>query len=76
MKGGRETWAKVKKANLFPASPAVPERQTTHCPCKGALMWLRVHNIVLSSSATWPYSISRRKELSVHFWCAKFCYEY
>lgn len=34
MKGGRETWAKVKKANLFPASPAVPERQTTHCPYK------------------------------------------
>ena len=32
LKGGKETWAKVKKANLFPASPAVPERQTTHCP--------------------------------------------
>lgn len=29
-----KTWAKVKKANLFPASPAVPERQTTHCPYK------------------------------------------
>lgn len=31
VKSGRETWAKVKTANLFPVSPAVPERQTTHC---------------------------------------------
>lgn len=53
----RKTWAKVKKANLFPASPAVPERQTTHCPCRrgfhvvkgGWIAWCWAHQLLAYS---------------------------
>lgn len=46
-----KTLAKVKKANLFPASPAVPEKQTTHCPYKSGFNVVEIakHEVKLIS---------------------------